>query len=67
MERYARGEKFQKNLYQTDQYLAEKIRPGAEDLMGNSIITIRNKIKIFEELDQVNFNEERLGNMRKLL
>lgn len=64
--KYANGQTYKKNLHQTDQYLSEKIKPGAEDLMGNSILTMRNKIKLFEDLDQIKFNEERIENMNKL-
>lgn len=69
--KYANGQTYKKDLHQTDQYLSEKIKPGAEDLMGNSILTMRNKIKLFEELvkvelDQIKFNQERIENMNKL-
>lgn len=55
LEMFSSGEKYRDELKYTDEYCAELIKIEAEDLIGNSILSFREKIAKFATMNKIAF------------
>jgi hypothetical protein len=67
LEIYSRGEKYKDELKYTDEYISELIKLEAEDLIGNSILSFRNKFAYFISMDKEALEFEKEKNFKLLL